>query len=188
MTAVAVAVYTLQPVGQQASGHVDPVTSEMCIEATVTPYDPASGQAMHAAKSIPVEARCPVCGMYPARTPRWAAQIVFRDGASHFFDSPIDLFVVLQGTDRTNLHLAQEDIAVSYVTDFETRHWIEAQHAFFVQGSAIPGPMRNADLPAFSTRESALVFVRNQGGKVLAFNQVGPEVVRSMSRNTHHRH
>lgn len=126
--------------------------------------------------------------MYPERTPRWAAQTVFLDGASHFFDSPVDLFVFLQRIDRGRTRYAPADIVASYVTDFETGQWIEAQHAFFVQGSTTMGPMRGADLPAFSTREAADAFTRGLGGKTLEFKQATPELIQSMNRNTHHHH
>ncbi len=187
-TVVAIATYLLLPPGKQASLNVGPVTNELCIVAPATLYDASSGLTMRAPKSIPADARCPICGMYPARSPRWAAQTVFRDGASHFFDSPIDMFAFLQRIDRYNKRYVQEDIAVSYVTDFESGQWIEAHRAFFVQGSTAMGPMRGADLPAFSTREAAEDFSRNQRGKVLAFEQVTPELIQSMNRNTHHRH
>ncbi|MDP1927137.1 MAG: nitrous oxide reductase accessory protein NosL [Thiobacillus sp.] len=187
-TAVAIAAYPLLPPGKQTSRNVGPITNELCIVAPATPYDASAGRAMRAPKPIPADARCPVCGMYPARAPRWAAQIVFRDGASHFFDSPIDLFVFLQRIDRTNKRYVQQDIAVSYVTDFETGQWIEAQRAFFAQGSTVMGPMRDADLPAFATREAAAVFARSRGGKVVAFAHLTPELIQSMNRNTHHHH
>lgn len=187
-TVLAIAAYAFLPPGRQAGLNAASFTNELCIVAPATPYDASSGLAMRAPKSIPADARCPICGMYPARTPRWAAQIIFKDGASHFFDSPIDLFVFLQRIDRYNKRYVQEDIAVSFVTDFDSGQWIEAQHAFFVQGSITMGPMRGADLPAFSTREAAAVFSRNQRGKVLAFKQVTPELIQSMNRNTHHRH
>jgi nitrous oxide reductase accessory protein NosL len=143
---------------------------------------------MLAPKSIPADARCPVCGMYPARFPRWAAQTVFKDGASHYFDSPVDLIAFLQQIERFNKRYTRKDIAVSHVTDFETGQWIEVDQAFFVQGSTALGPMRTADLPAFSTRQSADAFARKRNGKVLTFTQVTPELIQSMNRNVHHRH
>jgi len=186
--AAAIAASLLLPLGKQTSRGVDRITNELCIVAPATPYDSSSGLPMRAPKSIPADARCPVCGMYPARFPRWAAQTVFKDGASHYFDSPIDLFVFLNRADRYNKRYALEDIAVSYVTDFETGQWTEAGNAFFVHGSTAFGPMRDADLPAFSARQSAEAFARSRGGKVLTFTQVTPELVQSLNRNTHHRH
>ena len=139
-------------------------------------------------KPIPANARCPVCGMYPARNPRWAAQTVFKDGAAHFFDSPADLFAFLQKVDRHDKHYSLDDVAVSFISDFETGQWIEAKNAFFVHGSSVVGPMRDADLPAFTSRRAAATLVRSQGGKVLTFAEITPELIQSLSRNLHHRH
>lgn len=186
--AAAIAAYLLLPPGKQASRDLDQITNELCIVAPATTHDPASGLALLAAKPIPAEARCPVCGMYPARSPKWAAQAVFTDGASHYFDSPVDLFVFLQQPDRYNKRYARDDIAASFVTDFETGQWIDSHNAFYVQGSSAFGPMRSADLPAFATRKSADALARGRGGKVLTSMQVTPELIQSLNRNVHHRH
>lgn len=186
--AVAAAAVVLLPHGERAAPDPDLVTNELCIVAPATPYDPASGLAMLAPRPIPAAARCPVCGMYPARFPRWAAQSIFRDGAAHYFDSPIDLFVFLQKVDRYDSRYAVDEVAVSFVTDFETGQWIEAQDAFFVHGSSAFGPMRDADLPAFASREAADTLTRSRGGKVLAFTEVTPELIQSLNRSVHHLH
>jgi len=186
--AVAAAVVVLLPHGERAATDPDLVTNELCIVAPATPYDPASGLAMLAPRPIPADARCPVCGMYPARFPRWAAQSIFRDGAAHYFDSPINLFVFLQRVDRYSNGYTVDDVAVSFVTDFETGQWIEAQDAFFVHGSSAFGPMRDADLPAFASREAADALTRSRGGKALAFTEVTPELIQSLNRSVHHHH
>ncbi|MGZ8226550.1 MAG: nitrous oxide reductase accessory protein NosL [Methylococcaceae bacterium] len=36
--------------------------------------------------------RCPVCGMFVYKYPRWVAQIIFQDGASYFYDGAKDMF------------------------------------------------------------------------------------------------
>ena len=54
--------------------------ADFCVVAPPTPYDPALGLALTAARAVPVGARCPVCGMYPARSPDWAAQVIFANG------------------------------------------------------------------------------------------------------------
>jgi copper chaperone NosL len=186
--AVAAAAVVLLPHGERAATDPDLVTNELCIVAPATPYDPASGLAVLAPRPIPAAARCPVCGMYPARFPRWAAQSIFRDGAAHYFDSPIDLFVFLQKVDRYDSRYALNEVAVSFVSDFETGQWIEAQDAFFVHGSSAFGPMRDADLPAFASREAADALTRSRGGRVLAFTEVTPELIQSLNRSVHHRH
>lgn len=185
--AIAVAAVALLPRGKAAQD-LDLITNELCIVAPATPYDPASGLAMLAPKPIPADARCPVCGMYPARFPRWAAQTIFTDGAAHYFDSPINLFVFLQRVDRYDSRYTLDEVAVSFVTDFETGQWIKAQDAFFAHGSSAFGPMRDADLPAFASREAADSLTRSRGGKVLEFTEVTPELIESLNRSVHHRH
>jgi nitrous oxide reductase accessory protein NosL len=186
--AIATAAVLLLPLGKQAARDAKLFTNDLCIVAPATPHDPASGLAMLAPRPIPADARCPVCGMYPARFPRWAAQSLFKDGAAHFFDSPLDLFVFLQKVNRHDRRYDQDDVAVSFVTDFETGQWIEAHDAFFVHGSSVFGPMREADLPAFSSREAAATLARSRGGRVLGFTDVTPELILSLNRSVHHRH
>lgn len=182
------ATIALLPPGGRTIRKPEP-TNDFCVVAPATPYDPASGLALYEPRPIPAEARCPVCGMYPARFPRWAAQILFRDGAAQYFDSPLDLFVFLQRVERYNRSYTLNDVAASFVTDFESGQWIELQNAFFVRGSAVPGPMRGADLPAFASRAAADGFIRRRrGGQVLTFTQVTPELIRSLGGNAPHRH
>lgn len=164
---------------------LEPPSNELCVVAPATPYDAATGLAMIDPKPIPAAARCPVCGMYPARFPRWAAQTVFRDGASHYFDSPVDQFAYLQKIDRYGKGYSREDVVVSYVTDHAAGQWIDAKRAFYVQGSTALGPMRTTDLPAFSSRQAADQFARTHGGTVLTVAQVTPELIQSLNRNVH---
>lgn len=185
--AVAVAI-TLLPPGSRTIRQPEPPANDFCVVAPATPYDPASGLALVEPRPIPAEARCPVCGMYPARFPRWAAQTLFRDGAAQYFDSPVNLFVFLHRVDRYNRSYTLNDVAASFVTDFESGQWIELQKAFFVRGSAALGPMRGADLPAFASRAAADGFIRSRGGQVLTFTQVTPELIRSMGGSASHRH
>lgn len=172
----------------QAAPDPAAVANELCIVAPPTPYDARSGVSIFAPRPVPVDARCPVCGMYPARSPRWAAQLIFKDGAAHFFDSPINLFVFLDKVERYNKGYRASDVAASYATDFGTVQWIDARRAFFVHGSSIFGPMRDSDLPAFADRKVAEAFARGRGGKVLTFGEITPDVLRSLNRNVHHRH
>lgn len=186
--ALAVAGAQLLPREQPPTRPVEHVENDLCIVAPATPYDPASGLDMLDPRPIPAEARCPVCGMYPARNPRWAAQVIFKDGAAHFFDSPADLFAFLRDVARRDRNYAGEDVAMTFVTDFESGQWTEAGRAFFVHGSTLVGPMRDADLPAFASREAADTLAAQRGGRVLRLAELTPEIVQSLNRNVHHRH
>jgi copper chaperone NosL len=184
---VVIAAVLLLPRDNPAVQNLDDITNDLCIVAPTTPYDPDSGLDILDPRPVPDDARCPVCGMYPARFPNWAAQTVFKDGAAHFFDSPVDLFAFQQRLSKDKRY-SLDDVAVSFVSDFETGHKIEARHAFYVHGSSAVGPMRDADLPAFASREAADSLARSRGGKVLAFADITPELVQSLNRSVHHRH
>ncbi|ODU49147.1 MAG: hypothetical protein ABS92_06655 [Thiobacillus sp. SCN 63-374] len=162
--------------------------NELCIVAPATPYDPAAGQPMYAPRPVPAAARCPVCGMYPARYPRWAAQTIFKDGAAHYFDSPVNLFDFLHKVSRYDRRYTLDDVAVSYVRDLESGRWIEAGQAHFVHGSEVTGPMRTADLPVFASRTAADAFARQHRGTVLTAADMTPRLLASLSRNSQHRH
>lgn len=185
---IALAAALLLLADAQPARDSDLFDNELCIVAPATPYDPASGQPLYAPRPLPAEARCPVCGMYPARYPRWAAQVIFRDGAAHYFDSPVNLFNFLHKVSRYERRYTLDDVAVSYVRDLESGQWVEASQAFFVQGSGVAGPMRNADLPAFASRAAADAFVRQHRGTVLTAPDMTPDLLASLSRNGRHRH
>lgn len=165
----------------------DPM-EDYCLVAPALPYDAASGLAMFEPRPLPADARCPVCGMYPARFPRWAAQTIFRDGAVHFFDSPVNLLVFLADVSRYNRAYQLADVVASFVTDVEDGRWIDARTAYYVHGSNALGPMRDGNLPAFSTREAALRFADARGGSVLGADDVTPAILRTLSHDIHHHH
>lgn len=164
----------------------DPM-DDFCIIAPATPYDPASGLALDEPRPIPADARCPVCGMFPARYPRWAGQVIFSDGATHFFDSPVNLLVFLRDVARYSNYTA-EDVIASYTNDVASDTWTPAETAYFVHGSDALGPMREGNLPSFAERTAAQVFAEARGGKVLAHREVDTALLDSLSHAAHHHH
>lgn len=171
------------PVGQAVA--FDP-SEEVCIVAPPTPFDASTGLALDAPRAVPPDARCPVCGMFPALHPEWAAQVIYRDGATHFFDSPVSLLVFLAKPDRFSRHAAEGILAV-YITDAASGRWSPAHTAFYVHGSNALGPMRNGNLPAFTERTAAERFAAERGGVVLMLKDVDQATLRQLA-NRSHRH
>ncbi|MEK8051956.1 nitrous oxide reductase accessory protein NosL [Ideonella sp. DXS22W] len=163
---------------------------EVCFFAPALPFDPASGQPRLAPRPVPAQARCPVCGMFPARAAAWAAQVIYRDGDAHFFDSPLSLHLFLQDVGRYARGRSRQDLAALYVRDTEGGGWIDAIGAWHVQGSDALGPMRAGNLPAFASRSAAERFAQGHGGQVLAAAQIDAAVLtaldaRSAARSGH---
>lgn len=187
VAALAAAAFVLFPAGS-AEQPPPEAANDFCVVAPATPYDAASGLPMLAPKAVPDDARCPVCGMYPARFPHWAAQVVFNDGASQFFDSPVDLLVFLARIERYNPSYALADVAGRFVTDADTGKWTALEQAYFVHGSKALGPMRDGDLPAFASRDQAVRFAARNGGRVLKPSGITAAELGALSRNGRHHH
>ncbi len=167
---------------------------DVCIVAPPTPYDPASGLPPTAARAVPPDVRCPVCGMFPARSPQWAAQIIFSNGDAQYFDSPLSLFMYLQDVARYSPGRSSGQIAAHYVTDASAppdgkrTPWVDALSAYYVHGSSAKGPMRAGNLPAFATRAAADAFAERRGGVVLAFGAIDAALVAELASGGGHSH
>ncbi|MBI3283572.1 MAG: nitrous oxide reductase accessory protein NosL [Burkholderiales bacterium] len=174
--------------GTQADAARLAVVGEVCVVAPPQAWDPGSGLTIHAPRPVPKDARCPVCGMYPARAEEWAAQTIFQNGDTQFFDSPLTLFLYLQDVGRYSRGRQAGEIAASYVRDADSGRWLNAQTALYVHGSDAVGPMRAGNLPAFSDTASAKNFAARRGGTVLTAAQIGPQLLQELSGARRHQH
>jgi len=163
-------------------------SGDICIVAPATPFDPNWGISLLAPRKIPQDARCPVCGMYPARTNTWAAQVIFKNGDTHFFDSPLTLFIYLLDPAKYSRGRDASEIAISYVTDTTQGQWIKTSEAFFVSESDAMGPMRAGNFVAFARQEDAQRFTEKHGGTVLNANQIQPQSLQNLHRSRQHLH
>ncbi|MAE71530.1 MAG: nitrous oxide reductase accessory protein NosL [Gemmatimonadetes bacterium] len=116
--------------------------------------------------------RCAVCGMFPAKYPKWAATILFKDGHAEHFDGPKDLFKYMLGMERYAKGRVGEQIELVRVTDYYEVKRIDARSAFFVSGSDVLGPMGHELVP-LSERSAAEEFMRDhEGERIVAFDEV----------------
>lgn len=135
------------------------------------------------AQPVARETRCPVCGMYPSRYPKWMVQLAFTDRTTLAFDSPLDLFRFLNNMAKYDRKHSRSDVAAVFLSDYAKGGWIEEKRAFFVIGSKARGPMNNADLPAFGSKEIAEQFAKSSGGKVFLFDQITPEILQEITQS-----
>jgi len=162
---------------------VGPAPQDICLVAPPLPYDPASGLALLAPRPVPVDARCPVCGMFPARARAWAAQVIFADGDAYFFDSPLSLMLYLGNVAHYTRGRTADAIVARYVTDTDSGGWLNAQEAVYVSGSSAMGPMRAGNLPAFADAQAAQRFVQLRGGRAVVFTAIDAPVLRTLAPN-----
>jgi nitrous oxide reductase accessory protein NosL len=110
----------------------------------------------------PKDARCPVCGMFTAKYPKWTALIQTQKGEKHYFDGVKDMMKFY--FDPLRFHHDKEDFAQIEVTDYYTLQAIDAQKSYFVLGSNIYGPMGEELIP-FKTQADAQHFKSAHHGK-----------------------
>ncbi|CAA6823686.1 MAG: Unknown protein [uncultured Sulfurovum sp.] len=123
---------------------------------------------------VPKEIKCPVCGMFVAKYPKWVALIEV-DTKKHYFDGVKDMmkfyiFDVDFPYDRNKINNIE-------VTDFYTLQGIDAKKAFYVVGSDVFGPMGNELIP-FDTKDAAKNFMKDHSGdQIILFNDITPKLV-----------
>ena len=121
--------------------------------------------------NVPKEAKCPICGMFVAKYPHWAATIESPE-KSFFFDGVKDMmkFIFLQ----------KKAFDKIYVSDYYTLKKIEAKKAFYVVGANVYGPM-GAELIPFEKQSEALSFMKDHNGRrVVKFEEIDEKLVEGL--------
>ncbi|MBD3794545.1 MAG: nitrous oxide reductase accessory protein NosL [Epsilonproteobacteria bacterium] len=122
-------------------------------------------------------AKCPVCGMFIEKYPKWVAKVTL-NGKDLYFDGVKDMmkYLIYKGDfkfDRTK-------ISSILVTDYYTLESINAKNAFYVVGSNVYGPMGH-ELIAFKDKASANNFMKSHSGKkIVTYAQITQPLVQSL--------
>ena len=138
----------------------------------------------HVANRIEVhkDEKCPVCGMFTYKYPKWAAQIFYKNGNDkhHYsFDGVKDLMkFYFNAMEWGNYESSKkENIVKILVTDYYSQKAIDGTKAYYVLGSDILGPMGNELIP-FEKESDAKTFLNDHNGKsILTFDKITKEEV-----------
>ena len=104
--------------------------------------------------------KCPICGMFVYKYPRWAAQIFYGD--KHLsFDGVKDMMKYY--------FEHQKNISKILVTDYYSQKAIDARKAYYVLGSDIYGPMGEELIPFLKIDEAKRFRLDHKGKKILKF-------------------
>jgi len=139
----------------------------------------ASQAAAMQPRKIPADVSCGKCGMYPAKYPRWQAQIIFKDGSMTPFDGCKCMFNFLFGVEKFDKTHSRDDVSVAWVKDFNSGAWINAADARYVVGSAMMGPMGKELIP-FADNAAATQFNQEQGGTMMEYGAITPDVLATL--------
>ena len=130
---------------------------------------------------VPQDAKCPVCGMFVAKYPKWAAEITYADGKKVYFDGVKDMMKFLFKSEIlvTTIDTTQKITSI-FVTDYYTTQKLEAKKVWYVVGSNVFGPMGHELIP-FGDRDDAESFRKDHGGKmVVEFAQITPALIKGL--------
>jgi nitrous oxide reductase accessory protein NosL len=124
--------------------------------------------------------KCPVCGMFVAKYPDFAAQIQFRDGLTFHFDGAKDLFKFYLNVPRYTPGREPADIVAVFVTNYYDLAMIDGLSAYYVVGSDVYGPMGRELIP-FTRKSEARDFLKDHKGKsIIRLRDITPAVLRPL--------
>lgn len=117
--------------------------------------------------------KCPICGMFVYKYPKWAAQI-FYPNKHYSFDGVKDLM---------KYYFEHKDnIQKILVTDYYSQMAIDAKLAYYVLGSDIYGPMGNELIP-FKNESDAKSFYKDHKAKeIIHFKNISREDVSKLDK------
>lgn len=140
----------------------------------------ACGQATEAPPApleIAAGSTCDLDGMLLADYPGPKGQIHYKDDQQvHWFCDTLEVLATLKHPEQVRV------VRAAYVQDMAQAdwaqpqgHWIDARSAWYVIGSRKKGSM-GATAASFSTQGDAQAFASREGGRVLAFDAITPEL------------
>lgn len=120
---------------------------------------------------------CVLDGMLLMEFPGPKGQIHYAEGKPDFFCDLMELFSALH-TPEQKRAIAGAFVQDMAKTDWDhpNGHWIVAKSAYYVAGSKKQGSM-GPTLGSFASIEDAQAFAAKEGGKVLRFEEVTPNMV-----------
>ena len=128
---------------------------------------------------VPDGAKCPVCGMFVYKYPKWAAMMEV-NGKKHYFDGVKDM-MKYYFFDQ-DFPYDRRKIESVVVSDYYTLEPLDATKAYYVVGSNIYGPMGNELIP-FKSKEEARNFLQeHKGRKILRMSDITPQLVMSLDK------
>ena len=140
-------------------------------------YDPLLAANKNKMIKVQKDEKCPVCGMFVSKYPKWVAQIEVKQKHSHYFDGVKDMMKFYFNPSKFKHNHNLKDFTKILVTDYYSLNSINAKDAYYVIGSNIYGPMGEELIP-FKTKKEASDFSKSHfGKKILKFEDIKEELL-----------
>lgn len=121
--------------------------------------------------------RCPVCGMFVYKYPKWAAGFVFQSGARFFHCCPKCLVHNLHNVPKYQPGETRDSIRQIWVTEYYTTKPTDARDVFFVVGTNLVGPMGLDLIPVRGKIAAETLKKDYQGEFVVTLDEVTVEML-----------
>ena len=151
--------------------------NQMLQAVSIYLYNPLLAADKSKMLNIPEDSKCPVCGMFVAKFPKWAAQIKTKDGHIHYFDGTKDMFKFYFEPEKYNHNHSKNEMNEFSVTDYYSLEAIDGKNAFYVIGSNVYGPMGEELIPFKNENEAKKFNEDHFGKKILKFEEVKKEML-----------
>lgn len=120
--------------------------------------------------------KCPVCGMFVAKYPRWVAQIFYqKNNIEHklSFDGVKDLMKFYFNSKKWgDYEVNSKNIKEILVTDYYSQQTINGKKAFYVIGSDIYGPMGRELIPFINLEDAKTFKEDHEGTAIIGFKEI----------------
>jgi nitrous oxide reductase accessory protein NosL len=128
--------------------------------------------------------KCPVCGMFVSKYPKWATKLYFGE-KSYSFDGVKDLikfyFNPLKWGKFSNA--PKEKVTKFEVTDYYTQNAIDGFKAFYVIRSDVYGPMGHEFIPFINEADAKAFISDHNGKKILRFEEIEEKMAYELDTN-----
>ena len=151
-----------------------PALSKSKLEAVASYVMVGNNSVKKAQISVPADAKCPVCGMFVSKYPKWSAQMI-HSGKVYHFDGVKDMmkYYIFDG----NFPYDRTKITQMAVSDYYSLEMVDAKEAFYVLDSDVFGPMGRELIP-FKHKKSAETFMAEHNGKaIIRFSDITDDML-----------
>jgi nitrous oxide reductase accessory protein NosL len=156
--------------------YIFPAALLLCVLATL-----GFSAAGKSALQVPAGAKCPVCGMFVAKSPDWVANVRFKDGTISYYDGPKDMFSHYFDAARYAPGKSQADFVALAVKEYYSLTFIDARAAFFVAGSDVYGPMGGELIPFLTEQDAKSFKLDHKGKRILRFNEITRQIIKTLN-------
>ena len=162
---------------QKLCKHLSPKQLHM---VSVTLFDAKTAHHHDKTITIPHGAKCPVCGMFVYKYPKWAS-VMEEKGHMLYFDGVKDMLrFYFDPTRWGKYEWFDPKQAKILVRDYYTQKMLDGREAFYVIGSDVLGPMGKELIP-LKSKEAARKFLADHQGKTnLRFDAITPKTLRRL--------